>query len=89
MSVNLLRKDLHLFCIANTKYQTCRERIRALKTENEDSRTASVFQTALRPDKMKGSQAPSLKELSADALLFFVAGEAETATCYFSPLNAL
>jgi hypothetical protein len=36
--------------------------------------TPTVFKTALRPDEGKGQSSPSIKQLSADALVFFAAG---------------
>ena len=47
----------------------------ALQAEPMNSITPTVFQTALHPDKEKGQWSPDLKSLSADALLFFAAGE--------------
>ena len=55
--------------------QGCRERIMALQAEPTNSITPTVFQTVLHPDKDKGQWSPSLKALSADALLFFAAGK--------------
>lgn len=51
------------------------ERILALRGEDANSITPTVFQTVLHPDKDKGQWSPNVKELSADALLFFAAGK--------------
>ena len=47
----------------------------ALQVEPVNSITPTVFQTALHPDKEKEQWPLDLKSLSADAFLFFAAGE--------------
>ena len=56
----------------------CKERIVEMQAELPTSESPSVFRTALRPDREKGQCELNLKGLSADALLFFVAGMASS-----------
>lgn len=58
-----------------------RERILELKTRSTTSsdHLPTIFDTALNPDAHKGRVTPTIDELSADALLFLVAGTDTTA----------
>ncbi|KIV76881.1 hypothetical protein, variant [Exophiala sideris] len=60
-------------------YKGCQERIATLQRTTLDPSVPSIFQTALLPEPKKGRSTPALKELTADALVFFGAGTDTTA----------
>jgi cytochrome P450 len=59
--------------------QGCKERILALQAESQSAMSSTVFRRALHPDLEKDQPRLDLTGLSADALLFFVAGTDTTA----------
>ncbi|KAK7905311.1 hypothetical protein LTR67_000031 [Exophiala xenobiotica] len=60
-------------------HKACQERIATLQKTTPDPSMPSIFQIALLPEPKNGRSAPGLKELTADALVFFGAGTDTTA----------
>jgi hypothetical protein len=54
--------------------KACQERIATLQKTTPDPSMPSIYQTVLLSEPKNGRSAPGLKELTADALVFFGAG---------------